>query len=185
MVKFKSFFEFVENYEEEGFIDKVSTRYYPFKKLNPKQINRYYLQYVKKWNKQYGDKNLGINDEQSEDSKLSAFVRARDKECRLLKLLTKNEFDEWRSNQNGLGRILDAAHIFGKNAFPWLRYDDKNVVTLNRFSHNCLDQGKSPISGKSISLMELDSWWKRIAGDDWEYLLIQKKQKGNFKYAQK
>jgi hypothetical protein len=170
MVKFKSYEEFKSDYEEDRFIDKVSSRYYPHKPLNIKQLQRYYLQYSKKWRIAYEKEFWRDLKEPSEDSKLSAFARERDGGCRLLKLLTLEEFTEWQKNQNGLGGILDAAHIFGKNAFPWMRFDKKNVVTLNRFSHNCLDNGKSPINGKSIPYDLREAWWQRIAGDDWEYL---------------
>ena len=180
-VKFKSFSEFKEDYDKKGFIDKVSSRYYPLKKLNPKQIQRYYLQYIKKWDKKYGGNILDDAKEQSEDSKLSAFVRERDDGCRLLKILTAEEFAEWEKNNNGLGNILDAAHVFGKNAFPWMRYNNRNVVTLNRFSHSCLDKGKSPVNGKSITHEEQKAWWIRIVGnDEWDYLKEQaSKREGN------
>jgi hypothetical protein len=97
-------------------------------------------------------------------------VRDRDGGCRLLKLLSSEEISEWKRNQHGLGGILDVAHVFGKGAFPRMRFDDKNVVTLNRFSHNCLDNGKSPINGITITDEERKLWWQKIAGDDWEYL---------------
>ena len=181
-VKFKSYSEFKDDYEEQGFIDKVCTRYYPLKQLNPKQIQRYYLQYVKKWDKAYGGNVLQEAEEQSEDSKLSAFVRERDCGCRLLKVLTAEEFEEWEKNHNGLGNILDAAHVFGKGAFPWMRYMEKNVVTLNRFSHTCLDNGKSPINGKIISEEQRKEWWRRIVNNIvfWGHLnLLSNKHYGN------
>ena len=173
MEKFKSFFEFVEDYEEYGYIDKISTRYYPLKKLNPKRLNRYYLEYIKKWDRKYGNNILNSDNkqnekEQSEDSKLSALVRERDNGCRLLKVLNANEYAEWEKNHNGLGNILDAAHVFGKGAFPWMRYEIINVVTLNRYSHNCLDNGKSPINGKIITEDERMNWWWRIITNGYE-----------------
>jgi len=171
---FQSISEFTENYIKKGYIDKVITRYYPLKKLNPKQIQRYYLQYVKKWDKRYGGNVLDDAKEQSDDSKLSFFVRNRDDGCRLLKVLTSDEFSEWGKNNHGIGNILDAAHVFGKNAFPWMRYNIRNVVTLNRFSHSCLDKGKSPINGKTISKEQQKVWWIRIVGkDEWDYLEMQ------------
>lgn len=170
MVKFKSFEDFKADYEEYRYIDKISNRYYPQKSLNEKQLQRYYLQYVKKWNKAYGGEVLEDVRRQSDDSKLSAFVRERDGGCRLLKLLSVEEKVEWQRNQNGLGEILDAAHIFGKNAFPWMRFNERNVVVLNRFSHNCLDNGKSPITGKAITDDQRKAWWRRIAGGDWKSL---------------
>jgi len=173
----KSFSEFNKEYENRGFIDKISSRYYPLKRLNPKQVKRYYLQYVRKWEKAHGAGVPGTAVGQSEDSKLSAFVRERDGGCRVLKILSEEELEEWRTNHNALGNILDAAHIFGKGAYPWMRFDDKNVVTLNRFSHNCLDNGKSPINGKSITDSERAGWWRRIAGKDWEYLKIRARER--------
>ena len=199
MIKFKPFSEFKKDYEEKGFIDKVSTRYYPLKKINPAQLWSYYLQYLKKLDKKYNrDIRKGnIYDTfmnspgdfrtpqkwmpSSKDSELSAFVRERDDGCRLLKVLTADEFAEWSKNQNGVGGILDVAHVFGKGAFPWMRYDEKNVVTLNRYSHFCLDNGKSPIDGKMITDDEHKIWWRRIVGDDdYEYLKSKSlRQEGN------
>jgi len=177
-MKFKSFDEFKKDYDKNGFIDKVSSRYYPLKvkKLNLKQINRYYLQYVKKWDKVYGD-NILKDQEQSEDAKLSIFVRERDGGCRLLKILSEEEINEWQRNQNGIGSTLDAAHVFGKNAFPWMRFDEKNVITLNRFSHSHLDTGHSPLNGKVISNAQRIEWWQRIVGDDWKYLEIRSRER--------
>ena len=177
MVKFKSFSEFKLDFEEEGFIEKVNTRYYPLKKLNSKQLQRYYLQYVKKWDKAHAGNILEKSEEPSEDSRLSSLVRERDGGCRLLKILTKEELAEWKINNNGLGCILDAAHIFGKNTFPRMRFDEKNVVTLNRFSHSCLDTSKSPINGKAITDAQRKWWWQRIAASDWNYLEMRTKER--------
>jgi hypothetical protein len=167
MVKFKSYEDFEADYEKHNCIDKVSNRYYPQKPLNKKQIQRYYSQYMRKFEKA---KPRGMCKAGSEDSKLSAFARERDGGCRLLRMLSFEEFNEWNRNQNGLGVILDVAHVFGKGAFPWMRYDERNVVLLNRFSHNCLDACKSPINGDQLTLDLRNAWWKRIVGDDWEYL---------------
>jgi hypothetical protein len=170
MVKFNSLEKFKSDYEKFHYIDKLSTRYYPQKSLNEKQIQRYYSRYVNKWEKAYRDEIQKNNKPQSDDSKLSAFARERDGGCRLLKVLSSEELSEWQKNQNGLGGILDAAHVFGKSAFPWMRFDERNVVTLNRFSHNCLDTCKSPVNGKAITDEQRKAWWRRIARGDWEYL---------------
>jgi hypothetical protein len=170
MVKFKNYEDFKADYEKYHYIDKVSNRSYPQKPLNEKQLQRCYVRYAKKWNKAYAGVMLERVKGQSEDSKLSALARERDGGCRLLKALSAEERAEWQKNQNGFGGILDAAHVFGKGAFPWMRFDEKNVVTLNRFSHSCLDNGKSPLDGKAITDDQRKAWWRRIAGDDWEWL---------------
>ena len=174
-MKFKSLDEFTKDYKQHGYIDKISSRYYPLKELNPKQISTYYLQYIKKWDKKYGDKNFDTLEDLSDDSKLSELVRKRDGVCRLLQVLSASEYLEWQKNHNGIGYTADAAHVFGKNAFPWMRFDHKNVVLLNRFSHSCLDTGKSPINGKMISDEERMKWWQRIVLNekDWAYLEAQ------------
>jgi len=177
-VKFRSLAEFKKDYEKLGYIDKVCSRYYPLKKLNPKQIQRYYVQYVKKWDKAYGGGILEEAKEQSEDSKLSVLVRERDGGCRLLQVLSEEEFEEWQANHNGTGHILDAAHVFGKGAFPRMRFDEKNVVALNRFSHFCLDTGKSPLNGRAINDAQRNEWWQRIVGSqDWKYLVMRSKER--------
>lgn len=111
MARFKTLEEFVRDYEKRGVIDKVGALYRPSKALNDKQVHRYYEQYVRKWQRA-NDANSAH--EQSADSKLSQYVRERDGRCRLLSILTVEEYSEWRQHEGGAGRILDAAHVFGK-----------------------------------------------------------------------
>jgi hypothetical protein len=170
MEKFKSYEDFKDDYEEDHFIDKVSNRYYPQKPLNIKQIQRYYLQYVKKWRKANSKIEFKSTDK-SDDLLLYENILERDKGCRLLSILIVSERIAWNSHQNGMGGILDGAHVFSKGAYPWMRYEPKNVVTLNRFSHSCLDLNKSPIDGHLISTIEKIKWWQRIIGKEtWDYL---------------
>jgi hypothetical protein len=178
MGKFKTYEEFKDDYEEYHYIDKVSNRYYPQRPLNTKQLQRYYLQYVKKWDKA-NSKNDNKSGDKSRDMLLYEKIIERDKGCRLLAVLTFVERRIWDEHQNGMGGILDGAHVFGKGAYPWMRYEVKNVVTLNRFSHSCLDSGKSPINGKTITDEERKSWWRRIVGDDWEYLTRRANKSSN------
>jgi hypothetical protein len=170
MEKFKNYEDFKDDYEEYHYIDKVLNRYYPQKPLNEKQIQRYYLQYVKKWEKA-NSKLKAKPADKSNDVLLYEDVLERDKGCRLLSVLTNSEWKIWNEHQNGMGGILDGAHVFGKGAYPWMRYEIKNVVTINRFSHSCLDLNKSPIDGHSISTVEKIKWWQRIIGkENWDYL---------------
>lgn len=166
-MRFKSFEEFANDYYQKGFIDKVLSCVKFNKQLNDKQIRTYYSQYVKKFNRINKQSQM----QQSQDSLLSQAVRQRDGTCRLLQVLTQDEIDEWRRYAGEVGSILDAAHVFGKSAYPALRYNIKNIVLLNRFSHSCLDTQHSPLNGKMITHTEKINWWKRIVGENtWIYL---------------
>jgi hypothetical protein len=170
MAKFKSFEEFKDDYEESHYIDKVSNRYYPSKHLNEKQLQRYYLQYSKKWDTANAKKEIKPT-EKSEDMLLYEKVFERDQGCRLLAVLNHSERMIWNEHQGGVGNVLDGAHVFGKSAYPWMRYEPRNMITVNRFSHSCLDLNKSPVDGQPISLEEKKKWWQRIIGiNDWTFL---------------
>lgn len=61
---------------------------------------------------------------------------------------------------------IDRAHVFGRGSNPHMKYDVDNVVWLNRWSHNNLDQSKDPITGKTISAEKVEQWWRYIVGDE-------------------
>lgn len=172
MTKIKSFKEFSEEYSRTGLIDRVYHKIRSVKEQNCKQLKRHYERYLVLWNKLAEKSNNQFIDSQSKDSCLSAFVRNRDNGCRLLSVLTENELNEWGANHNGIGLILDAAHVFGKNAYPKLRYNKNNIVTLNRFSHSLLDTGRNPLNGCVITAEDKENWWRRIVNNDevWEAL---------------
>ena len=60
----------------------------------------------------------------------------------------------------------DPAHVFGVGPYPHMCYNQKNVVLLNRYSHECLDSCRDPIRGTPISREERDEWWKKIVGEE-------------------
>jgi hypothetical protein len=45
-----------------------------------------------------------------------------------------------------------------------MTYLPENVVLLNRYSHDALDNCQHPITGVHISKEERDGWWKKIVG---------------------
>jgi hypothetical protein len=99
-------------------------------------------------------------------------INKRDKKCRLLKILSLREFLLFSKNAKGLLSICDPAHIFGAGPYPHMIYLEKNVVLLNRFSHECLDSCKNPITGEAISITERNKWWEKIVGTEtYQYLL--------------
>ena len=100
-------------------------------------------------------------------------IQKRDRgECQLIPVLTAREFLIWRKNPGVLSRGVDPAHVFPKGLYPSLKYELDNVWTINRFSHDCLDNCKDPVTGEDITKEERDNWWKRIIGiETYEKLL--------------
>ena len=159
--------EFVSYYQRTGILNMGTSVRRSSKPLNDRQLQRAYEQRLHKLEVQKEKLKARLNKPQSQDSILSDQVRLRDgNKCRLIKLLTDVEYQEWRANQGGQGATIDAAHIFGKGAYPWMRYVPENIVCLNRFSHNSLDTYRSPINGSVISKEEHTNWWIRIVGKE-------------------
>jgi len=163
-----SFKEYCAGYYKTGIV--LSGRYYkkPAKPLNKNQLKTYYEIHIRKieYEKQRLDKKKirprGVVNSQTVRDEC---LRRDGNRCRLMALLKFNETKELLDNADpSLLRKLDAAHVFGKAAHPKMRYLADNVVMLNRVSHNWLDQQKSPINGKPISLEEKIKWWQRIVG---------------------
>lgn len=105
--------------------------------------------------------------------KVKEEVRARDKnQDRLLRVLTVKEalLLQKRAPRIQLEK-LDAAHIWPVSIYPDLMYDKNNVVLLNRYSHENLDNMRDPITGDSITYEERQAWWERIANGQWQKLL--------------
>ena len=163
----KTYEEFVSFYKSKGILDMGTSIRRPSKPLNDRQLQRAYEQYLHKVEVQKEKIKAKQNSPRSRDAELSEFVRERDgNSCRLLRILTYLEYQEWKQNQGGQGATIDAAHVFGKGSHPWMRFLPDNIVCLNRFSHLSLDTGRSPLSGKLISKEEHDRWWERIVGEE-------------------
>ena len=94
-------------------------------------------------------------------------ITKRDKStCRLMRVLTAQEYLLLRKKApSKLLERLDHAHCFGVGPHPHMCYNEKNVVLLNRFSHENLDNCRNPITSEPISREERDNWWKRIIGE--------------------
>ena len=93
------------------------------------------------------------------------FIRARDVVDRLPKILTvKEALLLQRLAPKPLLLRLDPAHIYPVSGFPALTYEVTNLILLNRYSHENLDNYKHPITGAPISKEEVYAWWERIAG---------------------
>lgn len=153
-----TFEEFVEFYNEKGFLPNDVNRNRT-NVLNEKQLKTRYTKYKK--SREF--KEIKIDEEwENVKSELNLTY------CHLLKKLKEdNLFDEINILKNKgsfLLNIIDAAHIFPKSGYPYLKYDIENIVPLNRFSHSCLDSMRDPITGEQISKEQHTYYWMYIAG---------------------
>jgi len=105
------------------------------------------------------------SDERWQELKKKITKRDR-KICRLSRILTVQEVIMiTKKAPQKLLEKLDHAHVLSVGCFPHMCYNDKNVVLLNRWSHENLDNCKSPITGENITKEERDDWWKKIIGE--------------------
>ena len=103
-------------------------------------------------------------------------VRNRDKVDRMLKVLNPVEYRVMKSNAGYLLNTLDPAHYLAVSDRPDLCYKSYNIVLLNRYSHECLDSFKDPVTGEPITKEEVRLWWDRILKSDttqYQYLKSQ------------
>lgn len=101
-------------------------------------------------------------------------IRSRDKNRdRIFCILTVKEalLLQKKASRNQLEK-LDAAHIFPCGLYGELIYNINNIVLLNRYSHEALDNMRDPITNEPITYEERQEWWKRIAKEkQWSILM--------------
>jgi hypothetical protein len=106
---------------------------------------------------------------------VSTAVRERDGySCRLAEILSSEEIHQsgyltWPKDQ------CECAHVIRRSQSLTLYYETKNIVLLHKHFHERLDQYKNPITGKSITKEEADTWWARIVGAEEFLWLIENK----------
>jgi len=155
--------EFEAFYEEKGFLpNDVGGRK---NELNMVQLKSRYEKYLKSEQKKIDR----IERLMSKDEKWEILKEQLDlSSCSLEEaLLTTNELElvsELKKNAGHIFEIIDPAHVFGKGAYPHMKYHVDNVVPLNRFSHSMLDQNRNPITGKQLYSEHKEWWWKFIVG---------------------
>jgi hypothetical protein len=164
-----SFEKYCEKYRTTGFLLSGKWSKKPTKDLNENQLKTQYKLHIRKLEKieqavEYAKENSPSDI--TKDQIIRQECQKRDRNCcQLMRILTYNEMRELINNSTPLLlHKLDCAHVFGKNAYPKMRYVIDNVVLLNRVSHGWLDSGKSPINGKIITIEERKTWWERIVG---------------------
>jgi len=104
-------------------------------------------------------------------------VRERDGHCRLITVLSAREFLILQKNARAELTHCDPAHVFGKGAFPHMKYLVDNVILLNRYSHTMMDSCCDPINGKMISRETRNLWWERMIGKEAYTNLLEESQR--------
>lgn len=93
-------------------------------------------------------------------------VFARDRICRVIKILTYKEYLILQKNAGSRLSVQDPAHFLPVSTHPELCYNSDNIFRINRYSHDNLDNCRDPVTGKPITREERDNWWKRIIGEE-------------------
>ncbi len=180
----KTITEFIAYYCQRG--KTPNQMGYPKNSLNMTQLSSLYKKYQKSEIKKkavqqrFKDNQKKKNLQQKENPKIDEKwlkvkrqVFNRDKyNCQLLPYLP-DEYIDLRNRLFG----LDPCHVFGKGAYPHMKYDVDNVVTLHRLFHSRLDQYQHPFTGDSISHSEIYEWWKKIVGSKRFSILLARSKK--------
>jgi hypothetical protein len=164
--------QYLEFYHKYGrCVDQMQR---PKNKLNERQLENKYGNYVRKEERKQLRRDIKKVDEEWET--LRAYVLQRDAGiCRLYRLLTPNERRYFKECGGYLFKVLDGAHVIARSLSKNLYYEPRNVVLLDRVFHSRLDFGQNPLNGKVCSRDEIEWWWRRIVGDtDYEWLLKNK-----------
>ncbi len=121
------------------------------------------------------------NDKKWQQAKKAVFNRDG-KSCRLMKILSVSDAYVLKKNAGAMLKVIQPAHIYPVSLNASIMYEPANIVALNAYSHQMLDNMKDPVSGKPISRSEVYVWWKKIAGNDQWYeikrLIDQNKKEG-------
>lgn len=140
--------------------------------MNERQLQSRYKKYLSSREKQFAKKRDTKWDELKSQMDLS--------KCRFMSILEgRNEhilLNILKQNSGGLYKIIDPAHVFSRGSFSHMKYDRENVVPLNRYSHDCLDSRRHPVSGVSISDEEVEDFWLAIVGKE-RYTALKEKSK--------
>lgn len=180
-MKILSFEDYQNFYNQNSFLyDKRNIR-----KCNNTQLKSYYEAYNKRLNKQnlkleekkkelYNKMLTDIENKEWEQCKdwqwelLLKEVKIRDNnECRLIKILTKQEYADLYSTSDYYSlNNLQGAHVIRRSKNKNLIYEIKNIVLLNSYSHEMLDNYRHPITGNFIKKEEVKNWWIRIVGQE-------------------
>lgn len=78
-----------------------------------------------------------------------------------------------KEKSGGQLSTVDAAHIFGKGAYPHMALVSLNICPLNRYSHEMLDNNRDPITGERIGRKGRAMWFATLVGVERYKILCQ------------
>jgi len=159
MLNFEEFIEFYNKYSR--CINDIGFRNKP---INDKQLQTRYKAYTKSQERKKLKLKQKLENKDTQYEKLVSIVRNRDKVCRLYSLLVQPERSYIDSQMFGELYTLDVAHIFGKGAFPHMKYDSNNCVLLYRYFHRLIDDNINPFTNDYMNSQEKEELWKTIIG---------------------
>lgn len=104
------------------------------------------------------------------DKRWKALRESRDTSfCTLLvKLQQEKRFSDImyiKDVGGGFHKTIDLAHVIARSESPDMKYDNDNIIPLNRYSHRNLDTYRDPIYGTPITSGEVEKWWRYLVGD--------------------
>jgi len=143
----------------------LKTRYDQYLKSEQKREERQQRVYEKQRNAE-----IDYTDEAWENVKLS--VAKRDNyQCQFIKILSDDEYRQLvahvkRVASGGFLVKIDPAHIYPKGSYPHMKYDEENVVLINRFVHSLLDVFKDPLTGEMITATKRLEWFEKVVGKE-------------------
>lgn len=152
-----TFEEFKQFYEERGYLpNDISQRK---NKLNGKQLERRYNKYIESLQPKVFEV-----DKEWEGIKEKISIE----NCTFLKQLEEDKLFEdiqiLKKEGGFLLKTIDLAHVFPRSGYPFLKYDEENIVALNRYSHSCLDTMRDPVTGEPITKEQHKLYWIYIVG---------------------
>lgn len=118
----------------------------------------------------------GSDDKQWLDVKKRVERRDRGRD-RMELALSLVEYKVLRAEARQYLKTIDPAHVIPVGRNYSLCYDEDNIISLNRYSHENLDSYRDPITGKSISKEEVNKWWIRLlkaCPSQWESFVSKK-----------
>ena len=103
----------------------------------------------------------GSDDKKWQDVKKKVEKRDQGRD-RMELALSLVEYKILRAEAKQYIKTIDPAHVIPVSRNYSMCYDEDNIISLNRYSHENLDSYRDPITGRSITREEVNKWWVRL-----------------------